>query len=224
MNPSALPQQHPLPPGSESPPVDTPSSGDYTNGHPVEGQPQVPEPIDENRHGCEFIDGQWVEKKVGTHASMVASGLHGHLAPYVRARKSGIVLDSEGGYYMFPDKPKRLVKPDLSFVRLDRLKDGRPPRGHLRLAPDLAIEISSPEDEAEDLMAKVVDYLRVGVSLVWVIYPLSHSVLVLRADRSSFLWRPTDELSGEDVVPGFTVRLEELFEGLEPPAPRDPAS
>ncbi len=98
------------------------------------------------------------------------------------------------------------------------------PRGHFRIVPDLVVEIVSPSDEADDLMAKVVDYLRVGVPLVWVIYPLSRSVLVFRADRSSFLWQPSSELNGEDVVPGFSVRLEELFDGLGPPEQKDPES
>jgi hypothetical protein len=195
--------------------VEAARADDYTNDHPAEEQPEVREPIDEDRHGFEFRDGQWVEKNVGVHASVVASRLHCLIGPPVRSQRLGFVLNAEGGYRMFPDEPKRLVKPDLSFVRRDRLEGGRLPRGHFRLAPDLAVEIASPSDEAEDLMAKVVDYLRVGVSLVWVIYPLSKSILVLRADRSTYLWQPDSVLTAEEVIPGFSVRLEELFADLE---------
>ncbi len=99
MNPSALPQPLLSSAGSESTPlVESLPSNDYTNGHVAEEPPKVPEPIDEDRHGCEFIDGQWVEKNVGTHASFVAHRLHKMIGTPVWDQRLGFILDSDGGY------------------------------------------------------------------------------------------------------------------------------
>ncbi len=83
--------------------------------------------------------------------------------------------------------------------------------GFCSIAPDLAVEVVSPNDVIEELDEKVEEYLRTGVKLVWVVHPGVKAVQVFRADGSESWLRAPDELSGEDVIPGFRCRVEAFF-------------
>ena len=84
-------------------------------------------------------------------------------------------------------------------------------QGHVLIYPDLAVEVVSPNDLAYETQEKVEEYLRAEVPLIWVIYPQDHVVLVYRKDGSTARLCDGDELSGEDVVPGFSCRVHDLF-------------
>jgi Uma2 family endonuclease len=107
-------------------------------------------------------------------------------------------------------------KPDVSFVRYGRLPGGVLPRGWIKIRPDLAVEVVSPNDTAEELDEKLEDYERVGIPLVWVIYPRSRKVMIYRADGSIHRAREEDELSGEDIIPGFRCPIREILPRPEP--------
>jgi Uma2 family endonuclease len=84
------------------------------------------------------------------------------------------------------------------------------PRGYADVAPDLAVEVLSPDDRAGEVLAKVSDWLRAGCQLVWVIDPDRRVARVYRADGSESLTSGGAALDGEDVLPGFTCRVEDL--------------
>src|SRR5262249_53669864 len=102
-------------------------------------------------------------------------------------------------------------KPDVTFVRLDRMPRVPGAEGYIDIAPDLAVEVVSPNDLAYELEAKVVEYLDAGVSLVWVIDSEARRVRVHRRDGSVSWLREKDELSGKDVIPGFRCPVSALF-------------
>ncbi len=77
--------------------------------------------------------------------------------------------------------------------------------------PDLAVEVVSPNDLYYEVEEKVQEYLNAGVSLVWVIDPEVRVVRVHRADSTAAYLTENDELSGEDVLPGFRCRVRSLF-------------
>jgi Uma2 family endonuclease len=85
-----------------------------------------------------------------------------------------------------------------------------PGRRFFRLAPDLAVEVESAERRRS--LARVNDYLEAGTRLVWVIHSATRCATVHRADGSSRLLREPDVLEGEDVLPGLSIPLGELFE------------
>jgi Uma2 family endonuclease len=89
--------------------------------------------------------------------------------------------------------------------------------GHVRVAPDLAIEVVSPNDLFYDVRQKVGEYLNAGVRLVWILNPDKGEVDVYRVDGTYQLLKNGDSLDGEDVVPGFVVPLAEIFQ----PPPMD---
>jgi Uma2 family endonuclease len=101
--------------------------------------------------------------------------------------------------------------PDGSFVRRGRLPHDVPPRGHVRIVPDLLIEVVSPNDLAWEVEVKVTEYLRAGVPLLWVFYPDTRTVWVYRASAQVTHLGLEDTLSGEEVVPGFTCPVVEVF-------------
>jgi Uma2 family endonuclease len=166
----------------------------------------------------ELVDGALVEKNMGAESSYIGGEILRLLGNHCREHKLGWAFGADCGYHCFPDRPNDVRKPDVSFVRLGRLEGERVPEGFLGIAPDLAVEVVSPNDLVYEAARKLDEHLRAGVPLVWVVNPSSRTVLVYRGDGSIQGLRAEDELSGESVIPGFRCRVEALF----PPAPAPP--
>lgn len=161
--------------------------------------------------GYELLDGHLVEKGMGAKASAVETALIMLLGPFVRAGRLGFVLGGEGGgFELFPGR-NRVRKPDVSFIRRGRLPDDVLPDGWVKIPPDLAAEVVSPNDKAEEVFAKAREWLGVGVRLLWVLSPASRTVFVLHPDGRAAWVGAGGTLGGEDVVPGFTCAVDDLF-------------
>ncbi len=157
----------------------------------------------------ELVDGRLVERGMGSWAGFVAGQLFSLIVEYKSGKRLGLVLNPEVSYQCF--QGNRVRKPDLSFIKTGRLPDDRVPEGHIRIAPDLAVEVVSPTDIQYDVDRKVAEYLEAGVPLVWVINPDVRVVFVYRADGSISGVREGGELDGEAAVPGFRCRVADLF-------------
>ena len=123
----------------------------------------------------------------------------------------GEVIDGNGMYRSFPSHPSRVRKPDVSFIRRDRLPDGRVPRGITNLRPDLAVEAISPGDYYYEVDEKIADYFDAGIPLIWIVSPQTRTVLVYRPDGTIRRLRDTDDLTADPVIAGFRVRIADLF-------------
>jgi Uma2 family endonuclease len=84
--------------------------------------------------------------------------------------------------------------------------------------PDLAIEIVSPTDLAEEIDRKITDYFQADVRLVWVFYPDSGRVYVYESPTHVTILERTDTLGGGEVLPGFQLPIAELYEAVAKPA------
>ena len=175
-----------------------------------------PEP---DRKGFEFVDGAWVEKPMASTSGIVAGNVIGAVRDFARPRKLGVVLASEGAYRMLPDNRTQLRKPDVSFVATARVTAELLRQAEWPIAPDLAVEVVSPNELTERTETKRDEYLRAGVRLVWEVYLPTRNVWAYKPDGTGKLYRAADTLPGEDVLPGFAVPVAELFEGLDPVAP-----
>jgi Uma2 family endonuclease len=151
----------------------------------------------------ELVDGQLVERNMSTLSSWVAGRISRYLDVYAEENQLGWIFPADNGYQCFPDAPGKVRKPDVSFVRRDRLPENASSTGYMTIAPDLAVEVLSPNDLAWEIDRKVADYLGAGVRLVWVVHPVSRAVAVHRLSGPVSWLREEDELSGEDVLPGF---------------------
>jgi len=159
----------------------------------------------------ELVDGQLVERNMGAKSSWVGGRLLVRLEGFCEEHSLGWVFPADNGFQCFSHKPGLVRKPDVSFVRYGRLPGEMLPEGWIKIPPDLAVEVVSPNDEIEELEEKLDDYQKAGVPLIWVIHPKSRSVMVHRHDGSASRLLESDELSGEDVIPGFRCKVEDFF-------------
>ena len=177
---------------------------EFIDGEWVPKHPLTP-PEETERKGHEWIDGQWVEKPMSTESGIVEINLGTALNVFVRASNLGVVISSAGRYKLFADQ-NRIREPDLSFIRRER-KYTRV----MTFPPDLAVEVISPSDVAENVETKLDEYLRAGVRLIWFVYVPTRNVWAYRPDGTARLYRAADTLQGEDVLPGFTMPVAEVF-------------
>jgi Uma2 family endonuclease len=159
----------------------------------------------------ELVDGQLVERKMGAESSWIGGNLYFALRSHCKDPGVGWVWPADNGYQCFPHAPRLVRRPDVSFIRAGRLPGGQLPKGYVRIPPDLAVEVVSPKDLAYEIEERVDDYLRAGVPLIWVIYPNLETVFIRRSNGTLTQLRQNDELTGEDVIPGFCCRVGSLF-------------
>lgn len=164
----------------------------------------------------ELVNGQLVEQDMGAFASWIVLTIGSEVSAFVRKHQLGMAMSSETQYQCFPDDSRRIRKPDVSFIHRSRLAPDML-QGLVRIAPDLAIEVVSENDLYYDVELKVREYLDAGVKLVWVLLPPVSLIRVYRADGSQQTFQAADEITGEDVLPGWRLSVATLFE----PPPSD---
>ncbi|MCC6612918.1 MAG: Uma2 family endonuclease [Anaerolineae bacterium] len=134
------------------------------------------------------------------------------IGDFVETHHLGLTTGAETGYILHknPDGRDTVRAPDIGFVAAARVPDALPESGYVPFAPDLAVEIVSPNDKAHEVQDKVSEYLQFGTRLVWVAYPMS-KMLVVHTPSGSNTLREADVLDGGDVLPGFRASVRELF-------------
>jgi Uma2 family endonuclease len=160
----------------------------------------------------EVVNGRIVEKpEMGAFQVRVASILFRILGQFAWANKLGNV-DSEMLFLLDPDSGLKR-RPDLAFVSYERWPKKRPiPRtAAWNVVPDLAIEVISPTNLAEEVIVKINEYFRVGAPRVWVIYPIVEQVYVYESSTSVRILTRADRLEDESILAGFSMPLAELF-------------
>ncbi|WP_165224984.1 Uma2 family endonuclease [Aquisphaera insulae] len=167
-----------------------------------------------DQKGHELVRGRLREMNMGAESSWVSGELFLRLGQFNKHHAAGWLFPSEAGYQCFPHDPRMVRKPDISFIKRNRLPDDVVPTGWITIAPDLAVEVVSPKDRASELEEKLADYRIAGIPLIWVIYPESRSVMIYRGDGSVARLLEADSLSGENALPGFTCPIR----GILPPA------
>jgi Uma2 family endonuclease len=104
--------------------------------------------------------------------------------------------------------PRTVRQPDVAVVLDDRRAADDE---WLQGAPDIAIEVLSPENSAEDVELKISQYLGSGAKSFWVVSPKVKHVRIYRADGTHTLLEESQSITGESVLPGFVFPLIELF-------------
>ena len=159
----------------------------------------------------ELVHGQLAELNLSGLSSLIAAEINRRLGNFAHDRGAGFVLQSDCGYQCFPADPLKVRRPDGSFVCAGRLTLADLEQGYLRLPPDLAVEVVSPRDTVYELETKVEEYLAAGVRLVWVVNPETRILEVHRLDGTVSKLHAIDELTGENVLPGFFCCVGDLF-------------
>jgi len=174
---------------------------------PIETWPDIPD-----RDGYEYVDGRWVKVPMGTESVVVSFQVAKRLETFVQRTKAGTVFPNEASFQIWPTHPKRYRKPDGAFIARGRLPGDRVPVKHVNVVPDLVIEVVSPFDRGSDMDDKLREYQEAGVRLIWVIYPHSRRAHVHRLDGTALVLGEDEFLTGEDVLPGFKLRLRDVLQ------------
>jgi Uma2 family endonuclease len=124
--------------------------------------------------------------------------------------KGVIVAYYETGFKLSNDPPTWL-QPDVSLVTQKRDREGAR-EDYFSGAPDLAVEVVSPSDTAEDLNRRVHLFLKEGSRAVWVIYPDNQSVVVYRPDGTGHTLGIGDTLTLPSLLPDWQFPVAQLFE------------
>lgn len=159
----------------------------------------------------ELIDGRIIYMSpVGDEHGSIAFNLGGKLKAFVQERNLGRVTGGEVGIYIRRN-PDRIRAADVAFISRERGGD-RPGKGFLQIAPELIVEIMSPDDRWQDVREKIEEYFSIGVLWVWVVEPENRAVLVYRSVTEMQKLSKGDALKGEGVLAEFETPVAKLFE------------
>jgi Uma2 family endonuclease len=164
-------------------------------------------PDDDYRY--ELVEGRVIRMSpVGFEHGRLVVRLGALLLRHVQNLSLGEVVTEVG--FKLSSNPDTVRGPDLAFISQSRIPS-RELRGFWNGAPDLVIEVLSPDDRAAEIQAKVEQYLERGVTVVVVVDPDDHSVTIYRASAALTLTGADDLLDLDDVVGGFVCSLQEIF-------------
>lgn len=160
---------------------------------------------------CELIDGVIVKKAMGWYESMLATELSTDLNLFVRETDSGKVLGADGTLRFLANQVRAA---DVCFIGWDRFPEGRLPTEDAmpRITPDLAVEVLSKGNTRREMERKLREYFEAGVSLVWIIDPKRRQASIYTSPTErTIIDEKSGVLDGGAVLPGFRVKLKELF-------------
>jgi len=159
---------------------------------------------------CELIEGRIIPMSpAGISHGIYEMNFALALRRFADEHDLGVVATGEVGIYTRRD-PDSVRGADVVFISHER-DQLRASAGFLDVAPELVVEIISPDDKWSDVIEKLREYFAVGVKLVWVADPELRSVLAYRSLTDVREFTADDELISEDVLPGFTVNVADLF-------------
>lgn len=159
----------------------------------------------------ELIDGEIVEMSPnGTTHGIIERKIGQALGVFSDESKSGMVMTGDNGYIL-ETNPDVVRCPDVSFVRNARIPKPLP-TGFFPGPPDIAVEVLSPSDKASDIAEKIEQWLRAGTIAVWIADPKSKITTIHTLEENKVVGRQVDSFTNEDLLPGFDLSAEKLFE------------
>lgn len=171
----------------------------------------------ESRTGyiCELIDGTLVKKVMASRESLLAAALIHYIYLYLDTNNIGAVFAPDG---LLKILTSQIRAPDVSFIRWERFPGGRLPEAAIyAVSPNLAAEILSKGNTKAEMDRKLRDYFRSGVQLVWYIDPKTRTAKSYRGKDDCQDIAADGLLSGGEVLPGFELKLADLFARVEGP-------
>ncbi|MBI2939990.1 MAG: Uma2 family endonuclease [Chloroflexi bacterium] len=160
----------------------------------------------------ELVRGELVGMAPAGHRhGRITGRLHGRLDAFVVKAGLGWVYSSDTGFVLARN-PDTVRAPDIAYVARERAMAQAGEEGFFEGPPDLAVEVVSPSDTLVDIETKVIEYLRAGTRLVWVVNSRTRTVTVYRSLKNVRILTEAETLAGEEVLPGFATTVGELFE------------
>lgn len=166
-------------------------------------------PDDEWRY--ELVEGRLVRMSpTGGRHGRIAMRLLLAIGRCVEEQRLGAVFPAQTGFWIPVDgAPDTVLAPDLAFVQVGRVPDPEA-EGYPRLPPDFVVEIASPSQGQAKMAVKAQRWLSAGVRLVWIVLPETRTVEVWRGGELVRIATAEEQLSGEEILPGFLFPVRNL--------------
>ena len=162
----------------------------------------------EDGAGYELLCGRPVERNMSIDSSEVGRQIVGLMSPYVPNHASGRLFGTDLGIRIFAN-PDDVRKADISFIKAERAPTEE--SGYLEIAPDLVVEVNSPNDRSKDVREKVQLWLNAGVGTVWVVEPTSKEVTVYRRGETPLVFTAESEITVGEALPAFSCKVGLFF-------------
>ena len=160
----------------------------------------------------ELVKGELIQMSLpGDEHGRVAMRVAAPLYFYVEEHNLGVVYAAETGFKLESD-PDTVRAPDVAFMSRARREQAGRVDGYWSGAPDLAVEVLSPNDRRRKVDEKVANWLAAGTRMVWVVSPKLRTVTVYESVTAVVILTDKDQLEGGDVVPGFRIAVAKIFE------------
>ncbi|SRR5579884_3904074 len=151
----------------------------------------------------------------GFHHAQLQMRLGLLIQPFLTDHQLGSIVGTSCYNLPLPNNTEVVLCPDLSYIHPTRQIHMQIRGSYPVLAPDLVIEIASPNDYHPQLFDKVQTYLASGVRLIWVVWPDPQTVEVWRPNlpaKPTAILSSNDTLDGLDMIPGFQCPVKDIFE------------
>lgn len=160
----------------------------------------------------ELVKGELYEVSTGWRHGEVTGRIYSLIDIWNSVRKAGRVATDAG--VILERDPDTVRGPDVSFVRKGRISAEQARRGFVELAPDLAVEVKSPNDTWASQVAKAQEYLAKGTAVVLLVRPDEYAE-VHRSGQEPLRLGPDDVFTAEDILPGFEAHIRDFFAETE---------
>ena len=182
------------------------------NGNPVRKKIALTPEFEEEIYSSgryEIVYGEIKERSMPSPVhGRIQAKIASKLLLHVEENNLGVVYTET--HFEFAENLSRV--PDVAFISFERFPEGgedKSSRWHI--APDLTVEVISPTDDYEDVQEKITEYFTFGVKQVWIISPESKTLTVYFSRTNVKILTETDELIGEEILPGFRLKLSGIF-------------
>ena len=132
------------------------------------------------------------------------------LGSFIESCQLGTLVASDTGIWLERD-PDTVREPDIAFISAEKMPLDADIPGYSEVVPDLVMEIRSPSDSQREIREKALMWLSFGVHLVWVAHTDARTVDVYGSDGSVLTLTENDDLSGGEVLPGFSCPVRDIF-------------
>ena len=162
----------------------------------------------------ELAEGRLIEKTMSFLATETAGNIIFCVKSFLKTAGLASAVLPEQSFQCFGNKPRQVRRPDVAIITASRVPAVRP-MGHVKIVPDLAIEVISPTDNVYELDHKLDDYRLAEIPVVWVVNPVSRVIRVHRPGKPIDELRDGQTITGDAVLPGFSIAITELLLPVE---------
>lgn len=187
---------------------------------PPIGKATLEDLIEANERGdgpvCEWVESTLVEKAVGHYESWIGSIVNGLFLAYIRMNRRGMLLGEDGAVRILPGVGRAA---DVAFVAWSSMSGGKPPPPEDRIpamVPDLVVEVLSACNTPREMEVKRRQYFTAGVKHVWEIDPIAKTAKAFTGIETVCDIPVGGTITAENVLPGFTLSLAEVFDLAAP--------